>query len=379
MPDLVLRTETEAEDLIRGLTLLGTGGGGRPELGRLYLQDALKRAGEIRIRDVSAIPDEAWFCSTFGMGSTAPRPAVAELPEYGPKIVEWPMVEALRELERYTGLTISGVVAFEIGAANTAGPLHTATVLGLLFPDGDCAGRAVPESAQSTPALHGKQYCPSVMCDPWGNVIIMKKTANLDVAERFGKALSIVTKLPDQYTPCNYAGFLLTGAELRQWIVPGTVSKSLRVGQAIRQAREAGKDPVLAATDAMNGWLLFRGTVASKEWESREGYMYGSATMEGSGEFAGHTLKIWYKNETHISWLDAKPFVTSPDLICIVRAEDGEPITNTVLEPGTAVAVLGAPAPWYRTDEGLEALGPKHFGFDIDYVPIEQLVGQRSL
>ena len=374
MPDCVLRTETEAQDLIRGLTLMGTGGGGLPELGRTYLRDALSRAGEIRVSDVSSIPDEGWFCSTFGMGSTAPRPAVAALPEYGPKVVRWPMAEALRELEHYVGITISGVVAFELGAANTTGPLHVATLLGLFFPDGDCAGRAVPESAQSTPALYGKPYCPAVMCDEWGNVIVMKKTVNLDVAERFGKALSIVTKLPDQYAPCNYAGFLMTGAELKQWIVPGTVSRSLRVGRAIREARESGRDPVAAAADALGGWLLFKGTVAEKEWESREGYMYGSVSIEGSGDYRAHSFKIWFKNENHISWLDGRPFVTSPDLLCVIGSEDGEPITNTVLQPGMAVAVLGARADWYRTQEGLRAMGPRHYGFDIDYTPIEQIV-----
>lgn len=222
MAEIVLRTEVDAEDLIRGLTLLGTGGGGRPELGREYLKDALSEKGEIRIRDVSAIPDEAWFCSTFGMGSTAPRPAVAALPGYGPKVVRWPMVEALRELERYAGLTISGIVAFELGAGNTAGPLHAATLLGLQFPD-----------------------------------------------------------------------------------------------------------------------------------------------------------KVWFKNENHITWLDDRIHVTSPDLICVVRREDGEPVTNTVLAPGTPVAILGAKADWYRTPQGLRALGPRHFGFDVEYRPIEEIMGGR--
>ncbi len=374
MPAFSIRNEVDAHDLVVGLTLLGTGGGGRPELGEAYLQDAIEKVGEIQVSDVSSIPDDAWFCSTFGMGSTAPRSGSTPYPAYGPQVVEWPMIEALEELERYTGLKISGIVAFETGAGNTTGPLHAATRLGLIFPDGDCAGRAVPESAQSTPALQGKPYCPAVMVDPWGNVIIMKKTVNLDVAERFGKALSIVTKLPDIFVPCNYAGFLLTGAELKQWIVPGTVSRSLRIGRAIREARTNREDPVAAAASALEGWVLFRGSVSSKDWESREGYMYGTASIEGTGEQSGHSLKIWYKNETHIAWLDDQPLVTSPDLICVLRSDDGQPLTNTILEPGMPVAVLGAAAPWYRTAEGLAATGPRHYGFDFDYRPIEEVM-----
>jgi DUF917 family protein len=38
------------------------------------------------------------------------------------------------------------------------------------------------------------------------------------------------------------------------------------------------------------------------------------------------------------------------------------------------VAVLGAPGdPSFRTPTGIATLGPKHFGFNLEYRPIEQL------
>ena len=58
--------------------------------------------------------------------------------------------------------------------------------------------------------------------------------------------------------------------------------------------------------------------VAAKEWEDRAGYMYGTTTIAGADGFKGHTLKVWFKNENHISWLDDKPYVTSPDMICLL-------------------------------------------------------------
>jgi len=94
------------------------------------------------------------------------------------------------------------------------------------------------------------------------------------------------------------------------------------------------------------------------------------------GEYEGQSFSIWYKNENHISWLNGEPFVTSPDCIAVVDLETGEALTNSVIASGQKVAVIGVKTldPAYRTEKGLEILGPRHFGFDIDYVPIEERV-----
>ena len=160
---------------------------------------------------------------------------------------------------------------------------------------------------------------------------------------------------------------------MKKLIIPGGVSRSLKIGKRIRQALNAGGDPALAAADAMGGWVIFRGRVVRKEWESRDGYMFGNTTIQGQGPDDGHTLKIWLKNENHVTYLDEKGFVTSPDLITIIDARNGEPYTNTLLEEGMEVAVLGGPAEEkYRSARGLALLGPRYFGFDMDYVPIEK-------
>jgi DUF917 family protein len=57
----------------------------------------------------------------------------------------------------------------------------------------------------------------------------------------------------------------------------------------------------------------------------------------------------------------------------VVAAETGEPITTEELRYGFRVAVLAAPCdPRWRTPEGLALVGPRYFGYDLDYVPIEQ-------
>jgi DUF917 family protein len=66
---------------------------------------------------------------------------------------------------------------------------------------------------------------------------------------------------------------------------------------------------------------------------------------------------------------------TSPDIITAVDAESAEPISNTELEVGRRVAVIGfRAAPAYRSGPALEETAPAHYGFnDIAWTPIEQL------
>jgi DUF917 family protein len=384
MAEVTIRTEREVDDLVRGLTLLGTGGGGHPHLGREYLLDHVRAGTPLRWLDLNAVPDDAWTCSVFGMGSIAPQPPLSDAERqelgYGDLTVPRPMVEAVRELARYTGLEISAIVPFELGATNTTAPFDAATRLGLGFVDADYAGRAIPELSQTTAALAGHAMAPAAIVDGWGNRLVMVETPGVQLAERIGKMISQVTKRPDPFVLCAHAGFLTRGAEMKRAVVPGTLTRSLELGAAIREAREHGEDPVRAAAANLDGWLLFTGLVTRKEWESRDGYMFGTTHIEGTGAFAGRAMRVWFKNENLVAWLDDVPLVTGPDLIMILDEASGEPYTNARLDAGHRVGVIGSvAAPQYRTEAGLRMLGPAHFGFDLPYRPIEAVIGQVAV
>src|SRR5262249_53079757 len=135
------------------------------------------------------------------------------------------------------------------------------------------------------------------------------------------------------------------------------------------------QDPIAAAARQLDGWVLFRGRVVKKDWESRDGYMFGTTTVEGEGTDQRRTLQIWFKNENHVTWRDGRAWVVSPDLIMVLDV-NGVPYTNTALPEGAQVGVIAARADdKLRTARALAALGPRHYGYDVDYTPIEQLMG----
>ena len=101
--------------------------------------------------------------------------------------------------------------------------------------------------------------------------------------------------------------------------------------------------------------------------------MYGSIYIQGNGVYANQEARIWLKNENHILWVNDEPKVTAPDLICVLEASTAEPISNTRLDKGMDVVVIGFQgAEIWRSQEGLKFNGPRYFGFDIPYVPIEE-------
>jgi DUF917 family protein len=370
----VLTTVQDCEDLISGCLFMGTGGGGGVEWGRGMLTAALDEGLRLEWTDLADIPDDAWTCTAFGMGSIAPTgPETGEAIEklgLTDRMGHQAMAQAVRELTEYTGKPISVVVPSELGAGNTPAPLVTAAQLGITCVDGDYAGRAIPDEMQGTPYLYGKSSHPLASVDPWGDVVILKEPQNPFMLERIGKMLAVAA-----FGHTYQAATLLPATEMKKIVVPGTLTKCLALGRAIREAREAGADPIAAAAAEAGGHLLFEGRAAKKDWEDRDGYMFGTTTIEGTGRYAGHTLAVWFKNENHVSWLDGAPWICSPDLVVLADPKTGEGYTNTVIDAGDEVAAVGIRGlEGFRSERGLGCAGPRYFGFDIDYRPIEGLL-----
>jgi DUF917 family protein len=211
----------------------------------------------------------------------------------------------------------------------------------------------------------------------WGDVVILKDTVSTAMADRIGRQICVAAR-----GGVGVSCYLLQIGQAKDLMAQGTLTKALEVGRAIREARETGADPVAAATREVGGRLLFVGEVTRSDIADEESFAFGlgSHDLRGLAQSEGHSFKIWYKNEYHVSWLDGKPFVTSPDSLIMVRLADGEPATSYDFSVGDQVAVVGREAHHeHRTPRGIELLGPRHFGFDFDYVPMEKRIGEFGL
>jgi uncharacterized protein len=365
----------DCEDFLRGLTLLGTGGGGPPQMGRESLLRALDDGTPLEWRELGALPPDTWTATVAELGSGAPGdgPPPEERARLGlSEAGGSPMTDALHALAAHAGVELGAVVPGEIGAGNVPVPLTTAASMGLPTVDGDYGGgRALPELSQAVPAVLGRSVYPVSMVDGWGNVTVLESGTGPGMADRIGRMLTEAA-----YGDIAFACFLMRAEDAAEVMAHGTLTGALEAGRAIREARESGGDPVAAAARAVEGRALFRGGVTSTGLDEPGGHAFGVGRheLEGTGEDDGATFTIWFKNESHVSWRNGEPFVTSPDCLAVLDLETGEPYTNYDVAVGKRVAVIGRKgAGAHRTPRGLELLGPRHFGFDLDYIPIEEL------
>ena len=369
-----LQSDHDIRDFVRGCTFMGTGGGGLPKDGIKWLTSTRDDGYTISWVDSTEVPDDEYTVSPFLMGSIAPltEETKKRKKKFGlvKEVYKSIQAESVKLLEKYMNVKIKAIVPIELGGGNTAGAVAAAARLGILAVNGDYTGRAIPEIPQTTPYLEGLPICPISSVDKYGNLAIIKESVGYEMAERIGKLISAAS-----FGLTGQAGFLFKGSVMKRVIIPGTLTKCLEIGRMIRSVRDAGKDPIKEVVQYLEGWLLFEGKVIKKDTEDKEGYYWGTNTIEGSGDFSKQEMKIWFKNENHVSWLNGKAYVTSPDMIIVVEQKTGEPLINPEVDEGKNVAVIGLRAvEKFRSEKGLDILGPKHFDFDIEYKQIEKIL-----
>ncbi len=373
-----LRTRQEVEDFVRGCTFFGTGGGGDYSTGVELLMNQIEKGLEVGWIDSKDIKDDEYSICPFLMGSIAPHTeeTLKEMKFFGLTEQKYDFKDVLalsvKALENYTDKKVKALVPIELGGANAAACISAAAENGIVVLDGDYTGRAIPEIQQTTPYIHEKSLLPIVSYDCWGNKCIIDEAVNWRMAERIGKLISA-----SGYGACGQAGFLMNGKDTKEVIIHGTMTQCYELGKMIREEREANRDPIKAVVNKLGGWVLCEGIVTKKEWEDRVGYYWGYHTFTGENEFEGIELKVWFKNENHISWKNGEIYVTSPDMIIVVDTETCEPYTNNKIEEGQKITVIALKSPdIFRTRRGIDILGPRSFGFDIEYMPVEVRVGK---
>ncbi|MDN5322557.1 MAG: uncharacterized protein PWQ67_1011 [Clostridia bacterium] len=351
------------EDIALGAALLGTGGGGDPYVGKLMALQAIEEYGPVPLIDPKDVPDDALIVPSAMMG--APTVLVEKVPS-GEEIFR-----AFEGLKSYLNKDIYATIPIEAGGVNSMIPIAVAAKLGLPLIDCDGMGRAFPELQMVTFHLYNVSATPMMIADEKGN-IVMLKTVNNVWTERLARSATV-----EMGASVMISIYPMTGKELKQAGIHNIVSFSAKIGEAIRNSRNSVKSPVDACLEATGGIELFKGKIIDVSRKTVGGFARGEAILAGVDEYSGQDMKIQFQNENLIAIKNNKVVATVPDLICIVNLETAMPVTTERLKYGNRVAVLGIPCDEkWRTPKGIETVGPRYFGYDIDYVPIEELAGK---
>jgi len=357
-------TWNEIENILAGATILGCGGGGELAEGREYMRRIYDEGRAVDLAAPDEIAADALVACPYGVGAMT----VGDESDYGgrPFTDEHPGVLAVRALADHLGCEFAALICGELGGTSIADAFFPAALLGLPVADADPVGRAVPELEHSMFFVHGLPIAPQAIVNEIGDTALITRVADDARAESLVRALSIASR-----NLVWVADHALPWGDVCDVAIPGTISLAERVGRAQREAAAAA-DVAAAVATAGEGFVVFRGAVTSYEWRNAGGFTVGETLLTGVDDYAASTYRIWFKNENLMTWRDGVPDVRCPDLVCLIDESRGVPATNPYVCVGSWVTVLAFPsAAQWRTNGGLATLGPRHFGFDIDFVPVE--------
>lgn len=355
------------ESIAIGAGVLGTGGGGNPYYGKLHARRLIEEGAKVEIVSPDEAPDDAIVASVGSMGS--PTIGVERIPRGDESLI------ALRALEQHVGKPAQYLIPGEIGGVNSTRPMVVGALAGLPVIDGDGMGRAFPELQMDTFSIYGVSIAPATLADPRHNTVVFPTVEDAHTLERYARAVTI-----QMGGSAGYAFPIMSGAEMRRTAIPYTISLARSIGDAVREARRRHDDPVAAITAFGDSQLLFTGKVADIERRLVGGFARGAVLVDGLGDHTGERMRIEFQNEYLVAFRDDTSVAIVPDLICIVDLESGEPITTELLRYGLRIAVLGMPAPRkLKTPEALAVVGPRAFGYDIDFLPLPGLYGGDAI
>jgi DUF917 family protein len=354
--------EGQIKDIAVGSAVLGTGGGGNPYLGMLAAIQSIRRHGNLELYTLDELPDDTLAVSPFAIGS--PVPYIERL------TLNDEIMAAFKAMSRYFGKEIGAIISAEIGGANSVVPLAIARELGLPAIDGDGMGRAYPELQLCTFTLYGHKATPLAVADEHGNVAVMDTIDNFWV-ERLARPVAV-----EMGAIAGAVGFPITVKDLKEAAVLNTVTYAETIGRAIREAQQAHIDPVQAVLTTTSGFPLFKGRIVDVQRRIEKGWALGDVVIAGVDGDAGSEMVVQFQNEHLVAIRDGEVLASVPDLIAILDSERGSPITTEELRYGFRVAVIAMPSDEkWRTPAGVELGGPRHFRYDLDFVPVEERFG----
>jgi DUF917 family protein len=343
-------------DLIVGSRIIGGGGGGDPYLLQLIAQRVICEYGPVHLWTMDEVPPDALVIAIALIGGTT------VLSERLPNGNE--AVQAVQSLEHYLRRQATALISIEGAGMNGVLPVIPAALLGLPLIDGDFTGRAIPGIHMTLPSIAGIRATPMVIVDSRGS------RAVFDVQD------DETAEIMARSTVVNMGGVALialypaNAAQLKGSIIEGSISHMIEIGHVLNEIQNHFHDTTQLIRQTTGSEELFRGKVAEvcREWQNNYGYVRGDALIEGGGLYVGEEMSLKFQNEYLLAAVGRRLVLTVPDNIIVLEARTGFPIPPEFLISGMDLVILGIPAvEGWLTQKGLNVLGPRAFGYDVNY------------
>lgn len=327
----------------RGCAFLSCGGGGELALAELLARDRLSEAGPVPVVDLDALEDDSLVMSCGMMGT--------------PLVFEERLLtgdepfELLQAVEREHGKRVAAVMPFLLAGANGLISLGWAAALGLPLADADGMERPKPRLITAM-GVAGVAATPACLVDGAGGLV----TIRVDDRGRFVEAAVAATAGLGGVSAIAFD--VMDAATARRATVRSTVSRALSIGRA----GGAGRPTVSAMTESAGGRVLGHGRVIDVEPRTAGERAYGTMLIDTDTGL----LRIVFREEYLLAIQRGRSSAATPEIITVLDAEIGWPISVDEVRRGQLVTVVATPcdAVWH-TAAGLAVAGPEALGLPL--------------
>ena len=346
----------DIDDLALGATLLGTGGGGDPYIAKLMVKQAIEEYGPIKVVDPGELPEDGLVLTTAVIG--APTVILEKIPS-GEEFKK-----SVLAMAQYLGKDPVALMPIEVGGMNTLIPLATAAELGLPVIDADSMRRAFPQIDMTVFTLAGLPAAPMCVADEKGNVCLYEATSNA-LAEDLARGA--VMRLGMANAISCYA---LTAGQILEHGIQGSMSFCTDLGLHMNAVQRGEPNAMEKFLDFAEAKVVFTGKITDIERRTTEGFARGTVVLEHVTE-PGRIMRIEIQNENLVAFDGDECVVMVPDLICLIDHETAKPVLTEALAYGQRLDIIAMPcAPEWHQEGMLDVVGPRAFGYDLDYVPL---------
>jgi len=311
--------ESDLRLIVNGASFLASGGGGSVSAAHNVIDNIMSFSESIYVASVDELSSDAKLMMVCGVGAPDAKDMnFKNSPGY-----------AVAAIESMTQETFSHVFPIEVGAMNSVIPMLVCAQKGLVFIDGDGAGRSVPQMSMCTYAECDFSCSNTIVVSESNQSFPLHPKNNEQLESQVRNVVS--TELDDIGTTGTWS---VTGSEIQKKdaIVKGSISLARTIGAAM----ESGQ-PLDNVCSALNSFypdykvIMTNAKVIDSTNQVKNGFDIGTVTFQDVNNPL-RIQKTFFVNESLLAAVyEGNQLVSvmiGPDMLCSMGV-DGQPMTNS--------------------------------------------------
>jgi len=328
--------------LIRGSSLLATGGGGSIDSAQKMIKRLKKK---VRLVDLNELDKRDAVVTVFGVGGKEKNDPVVSVRF------------ALAAFMKYANISPSAIIPVEVGPLAVATACFMASELKLPVLNADIVGfRSSPEVFIETISIPELPREPLAAANEKGETIILTKSTSIQTTEQILRNFATVSG-----GDAHVVGYPLNVRDIENVVGVNSISSSIAIGIALNKVQD---NSLVTFCTNNNFVVLANGIITRQKTAVKSGFTQGDVEIVDQSK---NRWTIVIKNENMAALKNNNVVITIPDSICLLDMDTKTGINNFEKNVGKQVAILARRAiPIWRTKRGKALFSPKNLGLSIE-------------